>query len=158
MCNWGNWIEIVFIESDEKMKSKGSRGITSFGLRERIDRERERMSKQQGASAGSMMRELKKEKEEQERVRRRRVEFSHFFSTLSHSLFSLSFNFFYVFDFHSPWFSTIRVHLQSDSLMLSLKIVYHFFKTILSYFVPVCAAISFFKSPTVSSGLHFTRT
>ena len=30
---------------------------------------------------------------------------------------------------------------------------HHFLSTILSHFVPVCAAISFFKSPTVSSGL-----
>lgn len=36
--------------------------------------------------------------------------------------------------------------------------VYHFFRTIFSCFVPVCAAISFFRSPMVSSGLHFTRT
>ncbi|XP_022648694.1 uncharacterized protein LOC111260866 [Varroa jacobsoni] len=42
--------------------------------------------------------------------------------------------------------------------MLSLKIVYHFFRTILSYRVPVCAAISFFRSPTVSSDLHLMRT
>lgn len=52
----------------------------------------------------------------------------------------------------------LNIHLQSDSLMLSLYIVYHFFKTILSYFVPVWAAINFFRSPIVSSGLHFTRT
>ena len=31
---------------------------------------------------------------------------------------------------------------------------YHFFNTILSHLVPVCAEISFFKSPTVSSGLN----
>ena len=31
---------------------------------------------------------------------------------------------------------------------------YHFFSTILSHFVPVCAAMSFFKSPTVSSELE----
>lgn len=30
---------------------------------------------------------------------------------------------------------------------------YHFFNTILSYRVPVCAAISFFRSPMVSSEL-----
>nr|XP_037269720.1 uncharacterized protein LOC119161383 [Rhipicephalus microplus] len=36
--------------------------------------------------------------------------------------------------------------------------VYHFFKTILSHRVPVCAAMSFFRSPIVSSSLHFTRT
>lgn len=42
--------------------------------------------------------------------------------------------------------------------MWSLKIVYHFLSTILSQRVPVCAAINFFKSPIVSSGLHLTRT
>uniref|UniRef100_A0A6B0U819 Putative eukaryotic translation initiation factor 6 eif-6 n=1 Tax=Ixodes ricinus TaxID=34613 RepID=A0A6B0U819_IXORI len=42
--------------------------------------------------------------------------------------------------------------------MLSLNTVYHFFSTILSHLVPVCAAISFLRSPTVSSELHFTRT
>lgn len=42
--------------------------------------------------------------------------------------------------------------------MWSLKIVYHFLSTILSQRVPVCAAISFFRSPIVSSGLHLTRT
>ncbi|CAN7940800.1 unnamed protein product, partial [Ixodes pacificus] len=42
---------------------------------------------------------------------------------------------------------------------------HHFFSTILSHLVPVCAAISFLRSPTVSSELvhvlrylHFTRT
>jgi len=35
---------------------------------------------------------------------------------------------------------------------------YHFFKMILDESVPVWAAISFLRSPTVSSGLHFTRT
>lgn len=43
--------------------------------------------------------------------------------------------------------------IQSPTVMVSLKMVYHFFKTILSGFVPVCAAINFFKSPIVSSGL-----
>jgi hypothetical protein len=35
---------------------------------------------------------------------------------------------------------------------------YHFFSWILDASVPICAAISFLRSPTVSSGLHFTRT
>ena len=35
---------------------------------------------------------------------------------------------------------------------------HHFFNCIFVWSVPVCAAISFFKSPTVSSGLHLTRT
>lgn len=48
--------------------------------------------------------------------------------------------------------------IQSCSLIWSLKTVYHFFKTIFSHLVPVCAAINFFKSPIVSSGLHLTRT
>lgn len=48
--------------------------------------------------------------------------------------------------------------IQSCSLMWSLKMVYHFFKTIFSHRVPVCAAINFFKSPMVSSGLHLTLT
>ena len=42
--------------------------------------------------------------------------------------------------------------------MWSLKIVYHFLRTILFHRVPVWAAISFFKSPMVSSVLHLTRT
>lgn len=35
---------------------------------------------------------------------------------------------------------------------------YHFFNVILVESVPVWAAMSFLRSPTVSSGLHFTRT
>jgi hypothetical protein len=35
---------------------------------------------------------------------------------------------------------------------------YHFFSCILDASVPVCAAISFLRSPTVSSGEHLTRT
>lgn len=38
------------------------------------------------------------------------------------------------------------------------NVTHHFFSWILLGSVPVCAAISFFRSPTVSSGLHFTRT
>lgn len=57
-----------------------------------------------------------------------------------------------------PSLKLIIKRIQSASLMWSLKTVYHFLRTILSYLVPVCAAMSFFKSPTVSSGLHFTRT
>ena len=41
--------------------------------------------------------------------------------------------------------------------MWSLKIVYHFWMRIFSGRVPVCAASSFFRSPTVSSSLHLTR-
>lgn len=37
-------------------------------------------------------------------------------------------------------------------------VAHHFLSCILEASVPVCAAISFFKSPTVSSGLHLTRT
>ena len=37
-------------------------------------------------------------------------------------------------------------------------VTYHFFNWILLAFVPICAAISFFKSPTVSVGEHLTRT
>jgi len=36
--------------------------------------------------------------------------------------------------------------------------VYHFFKTIFSYLVPVCAATNFLKSPTVSVGLALILT
>ncbi len=35
---------------------------------------------------------------------------------------------------------------------------HHFFKTIFSAFVPFCAPMSFLRSPTVSLGLHLTRT
>ena len=34
------------------------------------------------------------------------------------------------------------------------KTTYHFLRTIFSHLVPVCAAISFFRSPIVSSGLN----
>lgn len=38
------------------------------------------------------------------------------------------------------------------------RLTYHFFRVIFEGSVPVCAAINFFKSPTVSSELHLTRT
>lgn len=57
---------------------------------------------------------------------------------------------------NQKWCNCKRI--QSCSLMWSLKMVYHFFKTIFSHRVPVCAAINFFKSPIVSSGLHLTLT
>lgn len=41
--------------------------------------------------------------------------------------------------------------------MWSLKTVFHFCKRSFSARVPVCAAMSFFKSAIVSSGLHLTR-
>lgn len=41
---------------------------------------------------------------------------------------------------------------------LMLLFTYHFLKTIFDAFVPVWAAMSFLRSPTVSLGLHFTRT
>jgi len=40
----------------------------------------------------------------------------------------------------------------------AMGLSYHFFKMILEASVPVCAAINFLRSPTVSSGLHLTRT
>lgn len=46
-----------------------------------------------------------------------------------------------------------RHHLE-DKLVAA----HHFFSWIFEAFVPVCAAMSFFRSPTVSSGLHLTRT
>ena len=47
-----------------------------------------------------------------------------------------------------------RVPLFQNNLDVSLARTVHTFCGA----VPVCAAISFFKSPTVSSGLHLTRT
>lgn len=41
---------------------------------------------------------------------------------------------------------------------VAMQVTYHFFNWILLAIVPVCAAMSFFKSPTVSEGRHFTRT
>ena len=46
---------------------------------------------------------------------------------------------------------------EQASVIWSLNTLYHFCSRIFSGLVPVCAEISFFKSPTVSSGLHFTR-
>lgn len=40
----------------------------------------------------------------------------------------------------------------------SLYTIFHFCRRIFSGRVPVCAAINFFKSPTVSSASHLTRT
>jgi hypothetical protein len=37
-------------------------------------------------------------------------------------------------------------------------VTYHFLSTIFRQSVPFCAAMSFLRSPTVSSGLHLTRT
>eukprot|EP00001_Collodictyon_triciliatum_P056865 10133_5 len=47
--------------------------------------------------------------------------------------------------------------ISSSSVMWSLML-YHFWRRIFSARVPVCAAMSFLRSPIVSSALHLTRT
>jgi len=56
----------------------------------------------------------------------------------------------------SKW-KQFQLNLQSLNVIWSLKMVYHFLRTIFSDFVPVWAAISFLRSPIVSSPLHLTR-
>lgn len=49
-------------------------------------------------------------------------------------------------------FNTMQTGLDSAVF------AYHFRNEILDASVPIWAAMSFLRSPTVSSGLHFTRT
>ncbi len=56
----------------------------------------------------------------------------------------------------------IRTSQQGEIVYIRCNLMWKFWlqtcNRILSARVPVCAAISFFRSPTVSSGLHFTLT